>query len=148
MILAGALTKMIDQAEVVLFLNTGNSLSFDEKTQSPWIYHELLTAKYIEKKIPDHVWRCEQRRKSMQSDLMHMITVEYDVDLSEFINLGVDQLREWEIRAKGAKKESALRILYKMFPLSDSSRRRERICFDARYIQEKACEAYRQNSHD
>ena len=56
MILASALTEMIDNCECVFFLNTDNSvISGSEainknKTYSPWIYHEVFTTSIIHRK--------------------------------------------------------------------------------------------------
>lgn len=52
MMLASALTEMIDRTDAVIFLNTPNSIRAssssapgDAVTASPWIYHELVTTK-------------------------------------------------------------------------------------------------------
>ncbi len=60
-ILQGALAKMIDKCECLIFVNTPNSISTtdiddDRKTASPWIYNELLMAKMLRRKIPE---RCQ-----------------------------------------------------------------------------------------
>lgn len=50
MMLATALTKMIDRCECLFFLNTSNSIVLDPsqcETSSPWIYHELYQSKVI-----------------------------------------------------------------------------------------------------
>ncbi len=49
MLLQGALAKMIDTAECIIFVNTPNSLNVQDigdadRTSSPWIYNELLMA--------------------------------------------------------------------------------------------------------
>lgn len=49
LLLQGALAKMIDRCECLIFINTPNSLNIsdltsNEKTSSPWIYSELLMA--------------------------------------------------------------------------------------------------------
>ena len=50
--LASALTKMLNNTECVIFLNTPNSIapagySNANKTDSPWIYHELFTTSIL-----------------------------------------------------------------------------------------------------
>jgi hypothetical protein len=54
MLLATSLSKMIDNCECLMFLETGNSIiptnKSNQETSSPWIYHELLQSKIIEKK--------------------------------------------------------------------------------------------------
>ena len=58
MILQGALVKMIDRTECVIFLNTPQSMVASEemtkesRTASPWIYTEILTTKLIRKQEP------------------------------------------------------------------------------------------------
>lgn len=56
MLLATALSKMIDRCECFMFLESSNSLieprHFNRETSSPWIYHELFQSKIIEKKQP------------------------------------------------------------------------------------------------
>lgn len=50
MILASSLTYMINACDCFIFLASENSISNDNYTFSPWIYHELLTASIIQKK--------------------------------------------------------------------------------------------------
>jgi hypothetical protein len=55
MLLATSLSKMIDRCECLMFLDTGNSIiptnKSNQETSSPWIYHELLQSRIIEKKL-------------------------------------------------------------------------------------------------
>ncbi len=127
MILANALTKMIDQAEIVLFLNTPKSLSMNDvvtKTVSPWIYYKLMTSKYIQKNIPE---RCRHRhmdeqiiKKAAQREEASIFTIEYDVDLEDFTEISFNTLKKWETMSKGKVKEEALNVLYDMKPLDES----------------------------
>lgn len=54
MMLSTALTKMIDKLECIIFLNTPDSIPFQEgvksSTLSPWIYSEIETSKVIRHK--------------------------------------------------------------------------------------------------
>lgn len=53
MMLASALTMMIDKAECVIFLNTPNAVSTEEiidKTESPWIYYETVMTNLVRHK--------------------------------------------------------------------------------------------------
>lgn len=51
MILASSLTYMIDACDCFIFLASENSISNGSYTVSPWIYHELLTASIIQKRL-------------------------------------------------------------------------------------------------
>lgn len=53
--LTSAIANMIDKTECLIFINTKNSItsSFsNHKTESPWIYEEVLISKIIDKKLP------------------------------------------------------------------------------------------------
>jgi hypothetical protein len=127
MMLANALTKMINKTEVVLFLNTPKSLSVDDvvkKTASPWIYYELMTCKYIQKHIPE---RCMFRhvddqiiKEAAEKDEANIFAIEYDVDLKDFTEISFNALIKWEEKSKGKVKEEVLDILYDMKPLDES----------------------------
>jgi hypothetical protein len=52
MMLASALTLMMDKTECVFFLNTPESIKTEDvikKTASPWIYHEITMLHLIQK---------------------------------------------------------------------------------------------------
>lgn len=51
MILASSLTYMIDACDCFIFLASENSINNSSYTFSPWIYHELLTASIIQKRL-------------------------------------------------------------------------------------------------
>jgi hypothetical protein len=58
MMLATALTEMIDSCECVIFLNTPASIQIEdakeksgERVASPWIYHELMMTKLIRRRL-------------------------------------------------------------------------------------------------
>ncbi|EOO9511611.1 hypothetical protein FXK13_004507 [Escherichia coli] len=50
LILSSALTKMIDSADSLFFINTVNSVHDGFKTNSPWIFTEILLSSMLEKK--------------------------------------------------------------------------------------------------
>ncbi|EEC2208879.1 hypothetical protein DAP02_20115 [Salmonella enterica subsp. enterica serovar Enteritidis] len=50
LILSSALTKMIDSADSLFFINTANSVHDGVKTKSPWIFTEILLSSMLEKK--------------------------------------------------------------------------------------------------
>lgn len=54
MLLAVALTKMIDHCECMMFLNTPNSITPDphsQETSSPWIYYELNQSELLRQRL-------------------------------------------------------------------------------------------------
>lgn len=118
MMLASALTMMIDKTEVLFFLNTPLSLSADDikhKTMSPWIYFELTTSRFIRKPIP------ERRIQKVITEAYAIIkkaelNIEYTVDFSDFITLGADELKAWS-NGIGIKGIETLDKLYELHPL-------------------------------
>lgn len=119
MMLASALTMMIDKAECLFFLNTPSSLSVDnikQKTMSPWIYFELTTSRFIRKPIPD------RRIQKVITEAYPIIkkaelNIEYTVDFSDFITLGADELKAWS-NGIGTKGIETLDKLYELHPLN------------------------------
>lgn len=110
MMLATALTEMIDNTECIMFYNTPNSISLvddlqtikDEKkkvTLSPWIYHELSMTSLVRKRKPSRTIPL------LENVIVHKafseknnINIEYDVDdyLGEMISLASDELELWK----------------------------------------------------
>lgn len=92
LLLQGALSKMIDKCESLIFINTPSSLNIsdvsgNEKTASPWIYSELLMANTFP----------ARRLKEYRPDELHhyaLGALEYKVDLSKFVELKVDDFRK------------------------------------------------------
>lgn len=108
--LASALTEMIDQCECAIFYNTPNSISVHselEKVQetksdvtlSPWIYHELSVLSTIKRRKPE-------RKHIIHSDSIHQrlmeaqkeLEVEYDVSnqLKQMQTLTDEMFCRWE----------------------------------------------------
>lgn len=93
LLLQGALAKMIDQCECLIFVNTPSSLNIsdvsgNEKTSSPWIYSELLMANAFPA-------RCLKEYR--KDELFHYAigeAMEYRVDLSAFKELEVGDFRK------------------------------------------------------
>lgn len=116
MLLASALTMMIDKEECLFFLNTPSSLSVHNivsKTFSPWIYHELTISKYIKKRFP------ERYISKKLKDGMHILKetglrIEYDLDFSEFTRITESDLIEWGEQCNKCKSD-ALYNLYDFF---------------------------------
>ena len=129
MMLTTALSEMMDKTECVIFFNTPNSINLtdelnrvkkNEKTVSPWIYHELsMTTLLRENKIKKETIVHEQHQYAQRTD---EFKVEYDVKklLKELTKLTDTHLLLWkyEWNKRPVKlKEEALDVLYKVvFP--------------------------------
>lgn len=102
MILASALTEMIDNCECVFFLNTDNSvISGTEainknETYSPWIYHEVFTTSIIHRKGTGRRAALEEQqiRDNAIKPLPQFI---YNLDLTGMTNLNDDDILNWGI---------------------------------------------------
>ena len=99
MILASALTQMIDNCECIFFLSTDNSVISGveainkSETYSPWIYHEVFTTSIIHRRQPDrHLQENFQLRASMEKPLPQFI---YNLDLSGMTNLNNNDILDW-----------------------------------------------------
>lgn len=125
MMLATALTEMIDKTECIIFFNTPNSINMseeldsikkNEKTASPWIYHELMMTTMLKERSPI--------RKSMvlEHNAENKFQVHYDVTkvLKTMPQLSDDALKTWKNKWKnnpGNFNEEALDMLYSIvFP--------------------------------
>lgn len=124
MILNSALIKMIDKAEVFMFVGSSNSLLFDSteellgktKTYSPWIHSELLFSSMVRVKIPERfkltvaideaLVKSEASLESAQPKFIHPANTEHlkelsSTDLNSWINCG-------------KKRDAALNKLYQL----------------------------------
>lgn len=103
--LSMALMKMMSKTELVLFVDSDNSLQYRQgqpQTPSPWIYEEINFASNLQIQIPDRYierlipvcesgGRLNTRFFSAQEQDLH---VNYDVDLSKFYEITSDKLNE------------------------------------------------------
>lgn len=119
MMLQGALTKMIDRTECVIFLNTpqsmvtGTGLTQESQTASPWIYAEVLATKVIrqqklERKIEGH------RKAAMEEAMVldSMPAFYHDLDLEHLTQLLPHEVERW--LETGKRGVEALDYLYLM----------------------------------
>lgn len=100
MILMNALTKMIDNTECLMFLNTPNSIvlkeDISEKTYSPWIFSEIETSRYIRKIVPDRLkGKIKDSTKYFSVLNESQLKVAFPANTSHLINLNCDELKEW-----------------------------------------------------
>ncbi len=129
MMLATALTMMIDKTECLFFLNTPNSINTSEainekKTKSPWIYSEIAATQIIRKKIPGRRYIHDTKYFSKggkvgYESLNEDLRISYDMDLSHLTDISIGTLMQWG--KKGAKNaEDALDVLYEIKPIERS----------------------------
>ena len=124
MMLATALTEMIDRSECVIFFNTPNTILLEdeldrikknEKTISPWILYELTTIEKMRRNIP--------RRKSSISESFNLdkkgtpqITYGVEEQLEHLQPLTDDDLTLW-----GKCKIESVHPLDKLYSIVDKS---------------------------
>lgn len=121
MILASALTEMIDKSECVFFLNTDNSVIPGKdalelnQTYSPWIYHEVYTTSIIKIEPPcRYKDGLNERFEAKDSAAKDISTITYGLDLSNMRKLSIIKLLEWEKETKSSINQEPLDILYKI----------------------------------
>lgn len=119
MILASALSEMIDRCECVFFLNTDNSIASSRQvvdgdtTYSPWIYHEVYTTTIVKQHL-DRVRTIianESLRNSF-SQKRDAKLISYDVDLSNMELVDIEKLRAWSSSVANNATLHPLDLLY------------------------------------
>lgn len=114
LMLADALTKIMDQSKYVFFLNTVNSTlkegyENEEQVTSPWIYHELLMTKYLQNKQgAGPILEGRNLQISRTVDLTHL----YKMDFRSF--------KEW-ISLCSLRKINAEEVLCELDNISNSN---------------------------
>lgn len=127
--LSAALVEMIDKTECLIFYNTPQSIYLENelkeinknnKTLSPWIYHELSTSNTIHSREPR---RLIQLRESFEHLDSRKFTdsskpqIEYDVStiINNMPKLDDSLLIKWQSQYNGKKHEKhALDVLYRL----------------------------------
>jgi hypothetical protein len=115
MMLSTALTKMMDKTECLLFLNTPDSISFQEgvksSTLSPWIYSEIEISKLIRhKKLSEYrPLRREVKHFSRGGAFLNE-SIEFPLDLTHLIDINQYDIINWVSEFK--KEEYPLDLLY------------------------------------
>ena len=84
-------------------------------TFSPWIYHEIETARTIRQH--------KKRKLSIKSNISHAdsaerLTVSYPLNTSGFMELSIEALEKWANAREKNKKTHALDLLYKHIGIS------------------------------
>ena len=95
--LASALTQMINYTECIIFLNTPNSIipagySDVSKTTSPWIYHELFTTSVIRVNPP--LREAEGRPSSVVNEA-NQPQILYSPPIEHFTDLNAIDFQTW-----------------------------------------------------
>ena len=121
--LSVALQKMIDKTEMILLLNTSNSVTayenvYKEATYSPWIYSEIICTQIVRKKplseyrtldsVLKHVFESGQRYDESEFKAV------YEVSLSHLGMLSVATLLTWRDLYKNKKILYPLDYLYRI----------------------------------
>ena len=103
MMLQGALAKMIDRTECIIFLNTPKSmvtkdeLENETRTGSPWIYTEVLTTKLIEKQSLGRPYELLGKR-ALESAGVVMDSLPpfyHDLDLEHLTPMDASDFTDW-----------------------------------------------------
>lgn len=117
-ILASALTEMLNKCECVFFLNTSNSViesksNINQATYSPWIYHEIYTVSKLPSIRPARPRALNEYRSE---GLMYALTdsyktFTYDLALQKMSKMNIADVKYWLSNAERSYKH-ALDVLY------------------------------------
>ncbi|MBB5035757.1 hypothetical protein [Prosthecobacter vanneervenii] len=124
MMLATALSQMMDATECIIFVSSPNSVTVEEsvkKLHSPWIYHELNMVHLLRKRDPeDHRPMIKESKlaKSFEFSRKESISIFYEADFSSLTNLTHKALGAWANEWSANKKhfDHPLDALYKIAP--------------------------------
>jgi len=117
MMLATALSNMINNSECLFFLNTPNSITVDKEildnedyTYSPWLYGELSTAMIVEKRYPrslEFELRKSLYESSQSLEVADEFLIRYKADLSQLTKLDKYDLNLWFNNVKRSKNKGS-----------------------------------------
>ena len=99
MMLSVALTQMINNTECLFFLNTPNSLTPNtiiEKTESPWIYSEIVMSRLIRENKPKRK-KCGSLNESQKTFATggEDIHISYDLSVDHLTAIDSGILMKW-----------------------------------------------------
>lgn len=118
MMMASAISSMIDRTEVLFFLNTPNSVSYNAgntQTESPWLYYELGQSQVIRRRKPNRL--LYENRRFSDSMLEKSIGAKYSIDLSHLREISLDDLELWyDECALDDDSGKTLDSFYQLFP--------------------------------
>ncbi|MEY8295108.1 hypothetical protein [Limosilactobacillus caviae] len=120
-ILVSALREMIADCECILFLNTDNSISFDmskEVTDSAWIFDELQTIRFIQKKLPKREVKSVTDKSIPVKDSVPLFKYSVNKEIGKLAKIDIETLVEWKNRCRSNKLNDIpthpLDVLYKI----------------------------------
>lgn len=126
-ILSNALTKIINNTECILFINTPESVSVEKSildvkehktTTSPWIFHELSISSSLPQIKPKRLQKSHSLFENIENIRDSKPSIEYTIDeqLKSFYSMSELDFEEW---AEEASKRSShpLDVLYKIIKL-------------------------------
>lgn len=101
MMLSMALTKMMDRSEVVIFMNTENSVqkiseTIENTVKSPWIYSELVMTNLIRKRLPEREMIKKARKETLSETRELKIARDVSIYLEQLLLLNKERLVNWE----------------------------------------------------
>jgi hypothetical protein len=118
MMLSTALTKMMDSSECLFFLNTPQSLNANEtieNTESPWIYFEMSSSKYLKTSIPSRMLRSERTKYFAKGENVdESLRIKYDLNIKHLSKLPRLTQALWVIQNN---KAHSLDSLYELVPI-------------------------------
>lgn len=118
MMLSTALTKMMNSSECLFFLNTPESLNAHDtidKTESPWIYFEMSTCRYLQTIIPTRIIRSERAKYFAKGEIIdESLRIKYDLSVKHLTKLTLMTQVLWTINGG---KQHALDSLYELSPI-------------------------------
>ena len=116
--LTSSIMKAMDSAEIIIFLNTSNSVpdleeaisneGYNEYTLSPWIYEEMLLTKMLK----ETNWEVYRRDWSMGEEAIlehfaEQLNVKYKLPNENLIPLTLDDIDKWYKRYQERQKDTA-----------------------------------------
>ncbi|MBO6301464.1 MAG: hypothetical protein J6N15_03395, partial [Ruminiclostridium sp.] len=116
MILLGALAKMINRCEALVFVNTPSSLNSSDigdnsTTGSPWIYSELLMANTFPARDPEYYNILKAERSD--SIFEHSeLKVKYKAGLDDFVVIDLEDIKNSAAKTKRKTARSVLDQIY------------------------------------
>ncbi|MCE4279634.1 toll/interleukin-1 receptor domain-containing protein [Xanthomonas hortorum pv. vitians] len=126
MMLAMAISEMIDKCECLFFLTTPASLTPSKtieksQTSSPWIYAEIAISKIIHKRELSEARRARRDRRvlamdSISNESVGSVPLVHELDVNHLSKVNENQLLAWSIRFDPSRDLSPLDVLYEQIP--------------------------------
>lgn len=118
LMLMNSLNVMIDRCEVLIFLNTPNSISLKDsiyrpdRTLSPWIFSEIQTSKIIRKRVPKRK-SIPLRESTEYFSHQGLEMVSYELGLEHLTKISPEKFKEW-VYSQHSYPEESLDYLYRI----------------------------------